>query len=153
MSYHIKDEPHPSTLSHLAVNPVWPLFGVMFGGALVSWTWFVVNAVAVGSPTRRREIAWAAGGFAGSFALILAIFILAGREVLDPVGVRYALLALTVWKLLVSYWLYVLQSRNFNLYEHFGGQVRNGVVVVIAAFFLVPRILGGLPTVWALLLR
>ncbi len=153
MSYRIADEPQPTTLSHLAVNPVWPLFGVMFGGAALSWSWFLVNGAAIGSPTRRQESSLAIGGMAGSLVLILAISTLAGQEILGDLGVRYSLVGLTVWKLAVSYWLFTLQSRSFHLYEHFGGTVRNGALVVIVGFFLTTRLYQGLPGFWILLLR
>ncbi len=148
MTYRIQDEPHPGSLSHLAVNPVWPLFGVMFGGAGLSWSWFVLNGLALGSPTRRQELGWAIGGLAGGLALILGIF--AAHESLGRLGVRYSLVALTVWKLAVSYWLYTLQSRSFHLYEHFGGRVRNGALVVVAGYFVMRKL--GLPGFWLLLL-
>ncbi len=153
MTYRIADEPRPSTLSHLAVNPVWPLFGVMFGGAALSWSWFLLNGAAIGSPTRRQEIAWAIGGMVGNLLLIVAIFTLAGREILGELGVRYSLVGLTVWKLAVSYWLFTLQGRSFHLYEHFGGTVRNGALVVVAGFFLTNRLYQTLTGFWILLLR
>ncbi len=153
MSYRIHDEPRPGTLSHLVVNPVWPLFAVMFAGAGLSWPWFVFNGLAVGSPTRRREILWAAGGFLGSFALVVTVFSLADSEVLSKLGVQYSLLGLTVWKLAVSYWLFVLQTRSFHLYEHFGGRVRNGVLVVVAGYLAAGQIYKNLPVLWLLLLR
>ena len=153
MSYRLQDEPRPGAWSHLVVNPLWPLFAVMFGGAAVSWIWFAWNGIAVGSPTRRREIFWVLGGFAGSLGVLLVILSLAAAEVIEGAGVRYALLALTVWKLFVSYWLFTIQSRSFHLYEHFGGVVRNGFFVVVVAFFLVNRIAGDLPAFWVLWLR
>lgn len=153
MTYRIADEPRPSTLSHLAVNPVWPLFGVMFGGAALSWSWFLLNGAAIGSPTRRQEIAWAIGGMVGNLLLIVAIFTLAGQEILGELGVRYSLVGLTVWKLAVSYWLFTLQGRSFHLYEHFGGTVRNGALVVLAGFFLTNRLYQALTGFWILLLR
>ncbi len=153
MSYRIADEPRPSTLAHLAVNPVWPLFGVMFGGAALSWSWFLLNGAAIGSPTRRQEIAWAFGGLAGSLALILTISYLAGQEIIGRLGIRYTLVALTVWKLAVSYWLFTLQSRSFHLYEHFGGTVRNGALIVVVGFFITNRLYQGLDGFWVLLLR
>ena len=113
----------------------------------------MLNAVAVGSPTRRREIALAVGGFAGSFVLIIVIFGLLAAELLTEVSVRYALLVLTVWKLAVSYWLFTLQSRSFHLFQYFGGQVKNGLFVVIAGYFLASRVFAELPTFWTLMAR
>lgn len=151
MAYRIRDEPSPGSLSHLAVNPVWPLFGVMFGGAAVSWSWFVLNGMALGSPTRRQELGLVIGGLLGSLALIVGI--LAAREPLGNLGLRYSLVGLTVWKLAVSYWLFTLQNRSFHLYEHFGGQVRNGALVVFVGYLLTGQIYQDLPTILVLVLR
>ena len=57
MSYTLADEPQPSGLQHLVVNPLWPLFGFMFGGAWLAFPWYVFNGFAMGSPTRKREAA------------------------------------------------------------------------------------------------
>jgi hypothetical protein len=133
--YRILDEPRPGRLAQLAVDPMWPLFGFMFGGAAFAWAWFVVNGLALGSPTQRREGALVAAGVAGVFALGLGLFWLIGAGHLPQGGVAYALLAVTVWKLGVSYWLYTLQSRSFDLYEYYGGAVRNGVVFVFVGVF------------------
>ena len=153
MSYRIEDEPQPGAWTHLVVDPMWPLLAVMFGGAFVSWPWFAANGFAVGSPSRRRELALAIGGFVGSFVITMALVVLASGEVLGEVGIRYALISLTVWKLAVSYWLYLLQSRSFALYSHFGGTVRNGLLVVVVAAFTRGRVLEALPQLWALVLQ
>jgi hypothetical protein len=153
MSYRIRDEPRPGALSAIAVQPFWPLLGVMFGGAWLSWPWFALNGYAVGSPTRGRELALALGGFAGSAAIIFGIASLAQAGVVEGVGIRYALVALTVWKLVVSYLLYAWQGRSFHLYEHFGGEVKNGLPVVVLAGFLGRRaVLGAIShNFWVLL--
>lgn len=153
MSYHIEDEPRPGALQTVAVRPFWPLLGVMLGGAWLAWPWFVLNSVAVGSPTLKRELAWAAGGFAGSAVLIFGILHLHLNGLLAEPSLPYALLALTVWKLWVSYRLFVLQSRTFELYEYFGGEVKNGMLVVLAAlFFARQALLTNLPSDFLVLL-
>lgn len=152
MSYRIQDEPQPGAWTHLVVHPMWPLLAVMFGGAFVSWPWFAINGFAVGSPTRRRELALAAGGFVGALLITLGVVLLASQSILSDVGVRYALIGLTVWKLGVSYWLFVLQSRSFSLYEHFGGTVRNGLLVVLVAGLARSRVLEALPSLWVAVL-
>jgi hypothetical protein len=126
MSYRIPDEPTASGLSTVAVQPFWPLLAVMFGGSWLSWPWFALNAFATGSPTRGRELALAVGGFAGSAVISVGLILLAQREILTASSAPYAVIVLTVWKLVVSYILYMLQNRSFHLYEHFGGGVRNG---------------------------
>jgi len=151
--YLIVDEPRPSGLGRWAVHPLWPLLAVMFGGAVWSWPWFALNAFALGSPTRVRETLWAAGGFLGNLALVLGLFELAERGWASGLGLRYAGVGLVVWKLAVSYRLFLLQGRTFGLYQHFGGTARNGVVVVIAAFLVNARLFADLPTFWFLILR
>jgi hypothetical protein len=131
MSYRIPDEPVSSGLSTMSVQPFWPLLAIMFGGAWLSWPWFAFNAFATGSPTRVRELALAAGGFAGSAAISLGLIVLAQHGILTTSSARYAVILLTVWKLMVTYLLYVLQNRSFHLYEHFGGGVRNGFPAVL----------------------
>lgn len=157
MTYRIEDEPRPGKLQTIAVRPLWPLLGVMLGGTWLAWPWFVLNAVAVGSPTLWREILWVAGGFVGAAGLIVGLFGLVGAGILPEAGIPYAVIALVVWKLLVSYRVYMLQARTFELYEYFGGTVKNGLMVAVAALFLEPQLLGLLQgaeqTFWILLLR
>jgi len=137
-TYHIEDEARPGALAHLAVNPLWPLLGTMLGGTWLGFTWFALNSIAVGSPTRVRELVLVAVGFVGSFVLALALLALAGSHVIhDQYGVQYALLVLVLWKLGIAYTLYSLQSATIGIYEYYGGQLRNGLyVLLIGAFVL-----------------
>lgn len=157
MTYRIEDEPRPGALQAIAVRPLWPLLGVMLGGTWLAWPWFVVNGIAVGSPTLWREISWVVGGLLGAAGLIVGIFTLAGAGVLPEAGLSYAVISLVVWKLLVSYRLYMLQARTFELYEYFGGTVKNGLMIAVAALFVEPRLLdllrGAGQSFWILLLR
>lgn len=143
--YRIADEPAPGALAHLAVSPLWPFVAVMFGGAWLSWGWFVVNGIAVGSPTRRREWCWVGAGLIGSALLVFALYQAAGHELLAENQLRYAMLLLVVWKLGVTYMLYHLQGHTIELYEYYGGRLRNGVVVVIVAAVAGPALLAPLP--------
>lgn len=153
MSYRILDEPQPGPMAQLAVQPFWPLLAVMFGGAWLSWPWFAVNGYAIGSPTRKRELTLAVAGFAGTFFLLVFLTGILDSGLLPEVAGRYLPVALSVWKLGVSYWLFAMQSRTFDLYQHFGGPVRNGILVVLAATFLGPALLGGLPGILQVILR
>ena len=139
--YQIMDEPLPGGMAQFAVQPFWPLIAVMFGGTWLSWPWFVFNGFAIGSPTRRREAVFAACGFVGSILLILGLDTLSRREILPAESGPYLFLVILVWKLGVSYWLYALQSRTFGLYEFYGGTVRNGLIVIVAAYFVRPLVL------------
>jgi hypothetical protein len=135
-AYRILDEPQPGRLSQFVVDPMWPLFALMFGGAWFSWIWFVVNGQALGSPTRVREPLLALAGFMGVIVLSGIIVWLLGTGTLPEDKLRYAALLVTLWKLAVCYWLYSLQSRSFDVYEYYGGSVRNGFVFVIVGYFI-----------------
>lgn len=151
-TYELIDEPKPGALAKLAVGPIWPLLAVMLGGAWISWPWFVLNGFAVGSPTRRRELAWAVAGPIGCLALLVLLGILGEREIVTGLGLRYLGISIVVFKLYVTYMLFTLQSRSFSLYEHFGGEIRSGLFPLIAAALLRPRVLGGMGGVWQLIL-
>jgi hypothetical protein len=134
--YRLPDEPRPGPLAHLVVHPIWPLFAVMFAGPWLSWTWFVLNGQALGSPTRWRELACVLVGFAGSFGLFIAMVALYAGFDLPERALAYLFVALTVWKLAVTYVLCEIQSRGFEIYTWYGGIVRNGIAVVIAGALL-----------------
>ena len=133
--YHIPDEPRPGGLAHVTVNPFWPMLCVMFVGAGMSWTWFVLNGIAMGSPTRKRELALAVGGLIGNLVLLIGV-----GETYDRLGIDgrvilpYLLLVVLVWKLGVSYVLYMLQAGSFGIYEYYGGNVQNGWIGLILAY-------------------
>jgi len=133
--YLILDEPRPSGLAHYAVNPVWPLFGMMFAGAWFGWLWFLFNGQAIGSPTRRKELLAVLIGFVGLAALPVLLYAVL-KQLHWPAGFHYALVVFACWKVGVCYWLYFLQSRSFELYEYYGGALRSGMFVVIGGYML-----------------
>ncbi len=151
--YRILDEPSPTTLGHLVVQPLWPLFSLMFAGIWLAFPWFCFNAVAMGCPNRKRTFIFAAIGLVGKIAIILALVVAAGIFQWDEFAIRYAMLVTTVWDLGIGYYLFVLQSRTFDLYTHFGGRVRNGLILVIAGAVLSPNLIGALPSLIQLVLR
>lgn len=143
MAYRIQDEAAPGGLVRFAVNPFWPLLGVMLGGVWLSWSWLLFNGFAVGSPTRRQEQFWIAGGLLGAFLISFALLWAAAAEILTTTAeFAYAGLALTAWKLGITYVLYLLQSRTIAIYEYYGGTLRNGLPVLLVAAFLVDPFLG-----------
>jgi hypothetical protein len=156
-TYHIPDEPRPGGLAQITVNPFWPLLCVMLFGAGLSWTWFVLNGIAMGSPTRKREIGIVIGGLLGNLLLLLGVSATYGLlGVNREVAVPYLLLVVVVWKLGVSYVLYTLQSGSFGIYEYYDGAVQNGLPGLILAYLvrrmlLVPA-LSGVPLLMAALL-
>lgn len=132
--YHIEDEPRPGRLERLITDPMWPLFGMVLGAGWIGFLWFIVNGVALGSSTLRREIAWVVGGIAGAAGLAYAALWLVGSRTLPVSAVPYLILVPMTWKLAVGYVLLTLQRRSFALWEHYGGQASRPVFVVIAAF-------------------
>lgn len=156
MSYRIADEPRPSPLSHLVVQPFWPLVGLMFGGFWLAVPWFVFNSIAVGSPRRGREVATAILGVIGAFALAWAIlFADAAGWIESGLHARLALLLLLAWKITICYALCIQQSRSFSLYTYYGGIARNGMILVAAAWFLGPKLWKAvdLPTLFFIAVR
>jgi len=139
-TYTLPDEPKPSTLSRMSTDPVWPLLAMMFAGAWLSLPWFAFNAWAFGSPERGRETAIALGGIAALFMTLLMLLSVIGGGVPEW-SVSYLLLLLTLEKLALAYWLYHLQSPGFAMHTYFGGASFNGLVLVLAAGFLLrPRV-------------
>jgi hypothetical protein len=134
--YRIIDEPQPGPMASMAVSPIWPLFAIMFGGVWLSWPWFVLNGYAVGSPTRVKELTTVIVGLVGNVAFVIVFGTLASAEVIPRASAPYFLLVLTVWKLAVSYRVYILQARTFGVYEYFGGLMKNGLLAVIAGYFV-----------------
>ncbi|MES2638386.1 MAG: hypothetical protein V4850_02860 [Myxococcota bacterium] len=144
-SYRLPDEPRPGALGQIVVHPMWPLLAVMFGGVWLSWPWFIVNAWALGSPTRVRETLTVVAGLVGSCALLAGLFVFAGMTDMPPDAIDYLLVVLVIWKLGVSYLLAELQGRSFAVYEWYGGIARNGLFVALAGgMFLRPRVAAAL---------
>jgi hypothetical protein len=139
-AYKIIDEPRPGRWSRIVVDPLWPLFAFMFGGPVWGWAWFIVNGQALGSPTRLRELMFVVLGVCGILGLSVVLGSLMMAGIVTKESMPYAVLVFTLWKLGISYWLYELQSRSFELYRYFGGSVQNGVIVVVLAYFFRPKL-------------
>ena len=131
--YRILDEPRPGPLSHLIVNPFWPLLSLMLGGAWIAWPWFALNAVALGSASLRRELLLIAGAMSTAALTVFAtLWIARAIGAADAVS-PYARIALFVGKVSFAYALHLRQSSGLALYEYFGGRARNAIGVVITA--------------------
>lgn len=138
--YVLVDEPIRSGPSAAATSPIWPLLAVMLSGGWLAWPWFALNGYAIGSPTRHKELALSVTGALVGGLLLMGAWGALGDE-LSTRGARYLLLVLNAWQLAVGYVLYTWQSRTFPLFEAFGGEARNGMVVLIVGFLLRPRII------------
>lgn len=137
--YALPDEPAPGPWSRAVVAPMWPLLAAMFAGSGPAWVWFLINGYAMGSPSLRREVLWAAAGLTGNVAIAAAILFAVGLGVLPEGAAPYALILFTGWKLLISYALFTTQSHTFGLYQAFGGPTRTGAFVLFALFLLRSR--------------
>lgn len=143
--YRIVDEPVPTRVSRLAVRPLWPWLTLALGGAWAGLPWFVVNTFALGSPTRKKELA---------LAILLPFFTLALFSLLILIAMQlpkgalpYLIIPVHFLKLVAGYLLLTWQSRAFQLHEHFDGEVRNGMYLMIAATLVRSYVLDGLKSV------
>lgn len=143
MSYQIADEPIETSLGAYVVRPSAPLLAIMVAGAWLAWPWFAFNAIAMGSPTRRKELALCAAAFAGTAALAALVIALARAGVL-PSGapIRIALLAVTAFKLTMTYYICAVQDRTFHVYEYYGGKIRSAGAVLGAGYWLNSLVVG-----------
>ena len=143
MTYQIADQPHDSSLRDYTVAPSSPLLAHMLCGTWLAWPWVAFNAFAMGSPTRRRELAVCAAGFVGSAVLGAILIALFDRGLLpEGAPLRLAVLAVVAYKMAVSYYLQQLQSTTFEIYRYYGGPVRNSRFVIIAGVLLRGTVLG-----------
>lgn len=144
MSYEIADEPQPHEgLANLVYSPTAPLLAGMMCGAWLAWPWFVVNALAMGSPTARREIQLVVAGLVGSVVLGLAVFALVDTGIIESrLTLQIALLGITAWKLGIAYAVCTMQSRTFHVYTYYGGSVQNAFYVLAAGSSLRALVFG-----------
>jgi hypothetical protein len=140
MSYRVVDDPVPSKLSPWAVNPAWPLFSVMMAGPWLAWPWFAFNAFAIGSPTRVKQLKVALGGFGLMTLLTSVVWIL--FDLIPEGALPYVAIGLAGVKITFTYWLHTLQEKGFELFEYFGGKVRNGWPLILVGAIVVRPLLG-----------
>ncbi|MGH8079337.1 MAG: hypothetical protein ACREP7_02100 [Lysobacter sp.] len=129
--YRLPDEPLPSGLSRYAVDPLWPLLTLMLAGGGFGLLWFAFNAAALGSPTRWREWGCVALSAVGGPLLAVAIYAAEYHDLLSAAQTPYASLSILLLKLGIAYALYMMQQRCFEIWEYYGGQARNGMVMMI----------------------
>lgn len=130
-AYRLPDEPLPSGLNRYAVDPMWPLLTLMLGGNAFGLTWFVVNGLALGSPTRAREWTLVALSLLGSAGLVFGLGGMAAAGWLQGSELRYAALSIVTLKLAIAYAIYMMQARCFEIWEHYGGVGRNGLPLLL----------------------
>jgi hypothetical protein len=106
----------------------------------------------MGSPTRQRELVMAIAGFLGGVVLAALVVGLHQGEIIHTRVARSLVIGVIVFKLGVGYAIHTLQSRTFAVYEHFGGAVRSGRMVLVASLIVRVMIVVGLSDFWALAL-
>lgn len=143
MSYQIADEPVETSLRAYVVRPSAPLAAIMLGGAWLSWPWFAFNAIAMGSPTRRKELALCAAAVLGT-GVLGALVIALARAGFIPAGapLRLAVLAIVTFKLTITYSIATVQDRTFHVYEYYGGPVRAAGAILGAGYVLRDLVIG-----------
>jgi hypothetical protein len=137
MSYQIADEPSETSLSAYACRPNAPLLAMMMAGSWLAWPWFIFNSLALGSPTKKKEITLCLVAIAGTAALGWVVLELLGAGIIR-IGAPFKLcvLLISVWKLAFAYWVSTIQGRSFHVYEYYGGTVKNSAPVVSAGYYL-----------------
>ena len=135
--YRLPDEPRPGMLAANACDPLWPFLGMMLVGTWFGLAWFAFNSLALGSPTRIKEMALVALALLGGAALVFALAAALAQGWLDHHGLRYAVLSLACLRLGCGYALSVLQNRVFELHTYFGGAAAAGGAVLVGAMVIV----------------
>ncbi len=137
--YRIIDEPSTTRGPWIAVDPFWPLLALILTGILPGVLWFLYNARALGSATRRRQLAVAGLGVLGALAIALALDAVRPSV---PVSVfPYLGLSLVAWKVMIGYLLHIDQAHSVELYAYFGGRLGKGFLLMILV--IVPSVLIG----------
>jgi hypothetical protein len=143
MSYKIPDEPEASRWNKYVVRPSGPLLAAMLCGAWLSWPWFAFNGYAMGSPTRRKELALCFAAIAGTALMAMGVLALLDSGVIvSTTALRIAALVIAAFKMGMSYYLSIVQGRTFGVYEYYGGQVRSAMAVIIVGTYLRTVIIG-----------
>jgi hypothetical protein len=143
MAYQIADEPQATELSQFVVQPSAPLIAAMMCGAWLSWPWFAFNAFAMGSPTKKKELALCGAAFAGTAVLAMILIALVRGEIIEStLWIRIALLAIVTYKLSITYYICSVQSRTFHVYQYYGGTVRAATYVLSLGYMLRSIVIG-----------
>ena len=143
MTYAIADEPVETNLRHYVVDPSAPLLAAMLCGAWLALPWFAFNAIAMGSPTRRKEITLCIVAFVGTAVFAVIALALWNRDIIESrTTMRFVLLGIVTWKLTMAYVINIVQTRTFHVYEYYGGAVRSSTYILGAGFWLSSSVVG-----------
>ena len=159
-TYRILDEPVARGLKLPALNPFWPLLGMMFGGAWLGVAMFVFNAFALRGPTFTREVGIAGAILLGAPLIVFLIGFALNQQWMSETAIKYALLLVVAWKLSLAYWIFFLQQQSHALYEYFEGSPSNpqlasvGPVLVIVGSLVKSTVIGAVDSpFWTLMVN
>ena len=142
-TYEIADEPVETDLRQYIVDPNAPLLAAMLCGAWLALPWFVWNAYALGSPTRRKELALCVATLGVTALAGYIVLALWDREVIaSRTALQLALLGIVTWKLAMAYVISLVQARTFHVYAAYGGAVRPATYVLAAGYALSGFVVG-----------
>lgn len=143
MSYSIADEPAETPWTKYVVDPSAPLLAAMVCGAWLALPWFAFNAIAMGSPTQRREIGLCVLTAVVTAVLAVGVIALRERGAIESLTVlRFCFLGITAWKLGMAYVIQSMQERTFHVYEYYGGPVRSSGAALGAGYMLSGFVIG-----------
>jgi len=143
VSYAIADEPHDTPWKHLVVSPAGPLLAEIVVGSWMSLPWFVVNAIALGSPTKRKEIALCVVQLLVTALLGSLLLWADDRELIENrTLLQLAMLVIVTWKIGIAHALTTIQSRAYQVYELDGCPARTTTFVLSGGILLRPYVQG-----------
>jgi uncharacterized membrane protein YeiB len=159
-TYRILDEPVAHGLKLPALNPFWPLLGMMFGGAWLGVAMFVFNAIALRGPTFAREVGIAGAILLGAPLIVFLIGVALNQQWLNETAIKYALLLVVAWKLSLAYAIFFLQQQSHALYEYFERGPRNpqlasvGPALVVVGSLVKSNVIGAVDSpFWTLMVN
>jgi hypothetical protein len=143
VAYTIADEPHDTAWKQLVVSPTGPMLAEIVCGSWLSLPWFVVNAIALGSPTKRKEIALCVLQLIVTIALGSLLIWLDDRDLIESrTLMQLSVLAIVAWKVWIAYAITRIQSRVYQVYELYGGPARATTFVIAAGILVRPFVQG-----------
>lgn len=143
MSYAIADEPHDTPWKHLIVSPSGPLMAEIVVGSWLSVPWFAVNAIVLGSPTKKKEIALCVAQLIVTILLGSLLLWADDRDLIESrTLLQLAMFAIVCWKVGVAYMLTKIQQRAYQVYELYGGAARTTTFVIAGGLVLRPYVQG-----------
>ena len=137
MSYQIVDEPRPSGLQKFVVNPMFPVFAFMFGGAYISWLWSIFNGVALGSPSLKKEASAVIVGFLATiiYFFLWSLYLKNSSVISERESDLFRFGTILIY-LPICYYIYFKQAAAFEIYQYFGGPSRNGFLFIVVSFIV-----------------